>query len=114
MKKKAEQFMARQGDVLITRVRSIPRDAKKRARDNGRVILAYGEATGHAHAIADSPAKPRAELFDVLETELTFLCVDEVSHLVHDEHGTIELAPGNYQITRQREYAPEAPRYVGD
>jgi hypothetical protein len=34
--------------------------------------------------------------------------------LVHDEHGTIELAPGDYRVTRQREYAPEVNRWVGD
>lgn len=128
----AEQVMYRQGDVLITRVAAIPGDAKERKRDNGRVILAYGEVTGHAHAIADSPQHPRAALFDVparngssvgtrsvdgaiADTDLmTFLRVDELSELVHDEHSMIVLAPGDYRVTRQREYQPEAPRWVGD
>ena len=43
----------RQGDVLILRVNSVPDGLKVEPRDNGRVILAYGEVTGHAHAIAD-------------------------------------------------------------
>ena len=33
---------------------AIPEAAKPVARDHGRVVLAYGEATGHAHAIASA------------------------------------------------------------
>lgn len=127
-KKPIEQQMYRQGDVLMTRVAAIPPDAKQRARENGRVILAHGEATGHAHVIDDTLQHVRATLFDVPgrggrpvggaiatgDQMMTFLRVDEVSQLVHDEHGSIELAPGDYRVTRQREYQPEAPRYVGD
>lgn len=43
----------RQGDVLVERVDSLPSRLTKVARENGRVILAHGEVTGHAHAIAD-------------------------------------------------------------
>jgi hypothetical protein len=43
----------RQGDVFLERVASIPKGAKPVKRDAGRVVLAYGEVTGHAHAIAD-------------------------------------------------------------
>lgn len=44
--------MLRQGDVLLVEVtEEIPAEAKKVERDHGRVVLAYGEATGHAHAI---------------------------------------------------------------
>ena len=45
-------FHVRQGDVLALGVEAIPEDAKPVTRDRGRVILAYGEVTGHAHAIA--------------------------------------------------------------
>ena len=41
----------RQGDVWIERSEHrLSRNAKPRARDRGRVILAYGEVTGHARA----------------------------------------------------------------
>jgi hypothetical protein len=49
---KTQQF--RQGDVLVQRVTSIPEGDTAVARDNGRVVLAYGEVTGHAHAIAEA------------------------------------------------------------
>jgi hypothetical protein len=55
-----ELLMMRQGDVLVQRVGNIPKAAKAIRRDAGRVILAYGEVTGHAHAIAE----PECELLE--------------------------------------------------
>ena len=46
-------MLYQQGDVLIESVEAIPPNALPRARRNGRHILAEGEATGHAHAVAD-------------------------------------------------------------
>ncbi len=43
----------RQGDVLIERVGSLPAKLVTIAREQGRVILAHGEVTGHAHAISE-------------------------------------------------------------
>jgi hypothetical protein len=43
--------LIRQGDVFLSPVVAIPKSAKKTKRDDGRVVLAYGEVTGHAHAI---------------------------------------------------------------
>jgi hypothetical protein len=39
--------MYRQGDVLIIPVAGIPDDSEPIARENGRIILAHGEVTGH-------------------------------------------------------------------
>lgn len=43
----------RQGDVLLTPVSSLPAGCTEVPHDKGRIVLAYGEVTGHAHAIAD-------------------------------------------------------------
>lgn len=43
----------RQGDVLLKQAAAVPPDAILVPDDRGRVVLAYGEVTGHAHAIAD-------------------------------------------------------------
>lgn len=103
--------MYRQGDVLIVPVRSIPREVEPVARDAGRVVLAYGEVTGHAHAISDK----RAALFRDPKLMAVFMSVSgEAVALEHDEHETINIPPGNYQIVRQREYSPEAIRNVAD
>jgi len=111
--KKLVPFHARQGDVLITRIASLPASLNKVPRDSGRVILAYGEVTGHSHALADK----HCELFTptVPGASVTYLEITEaIAALTHDEHATIQLEPGVYEITRQREYSPEAIRNVAD
>jgi hypothetical protein len=96
----------RQGDVLIRRVDSIPTGAKLVKRDEGRIVLAYGEVTGHAHAIMDR----EAELLTVPDVDARFLRIMASSgvELRHEEHATIKLPAGNYEIVQQREYTPEA------
>ena len=92
--------MVRQGDVLLVPVDAIPEKARPVARDNGRVVLAYGEATGHAHAISSAAA---TQLHDDIER---YLRLTAVATLQHEEHAAIELAPGSYRIVIQREYVP--------
>ena len=110
--KKNQQTHYRQGDVLIERIALLPANLKSLPRERGRVILAHGEVTGHAHALE----APHCELFvSEAEAGVTFLEVREaVAALKHDEHATINLAPGAYRVTRQREYSPEAIRNVAD
>lgn len=107
-----EQFMARQGDVLIIRVPALPKGLVPIAREADRVVLAHGELTGHAHAIKDE----RAALFRDPKLAAVFMQVmgDAPVALEHDEHSTIHLPPGNYQVIRQREYQPDAIRDVAD
>jgi hypothetical protein len=104
--------MYRQGDVLIVPVKSIPKTAELVAREGGRVVLAHGEVTGHAHAIKDV----RAALFRDPKLAAIFMRIsgDTPVALKHDEHDTIQLPPGDYQVIRQVEYTPEAIRNVAD
>ncbi len=98
----------RQGDVFIERVNSIPEDLTPVARDNGRTVLAYGEVTGHAHAIHEE-----VELFEEREGRF-YLKADVEATVVHEEHGPITLDPGMYRVTRQREYTPARIVFVAD
>lgn len=100
--------MFRQGDVIVIPVQEIPEAATPVERDNGRVILAYGEVTGHAHAITNRMAK----YFE--EEGQNFLELAEPATLDHEEHDTIHLPAGKYQVIRQREYSPDAIRNVAD
>lgn len=106
-------FTARQGDLLIRRVPAIPAGLTEVPLDEGRVILAYGEVTGHAHAV-DGEVQLLAA--DLEEMEQRFLRVEgeHGAEVVHEEHGTITLPPGDYEVRRQREYAPEASQLVAD
>lgn len=102
----------RQGDVLIRRVQSIPGQTEPIARDNGRIVLAYGEVTGHAHAIVDEAAE-----LVITDTNERFLRIMNQSgvELRHEEHATITLPAGDYRVVQQREYvAPEIVRQVMD
>jgi len=105
----------RQGDVLVQRIADRPRVGKD-AREHGRVVLAHGEVTGHAHevvAATKTTTAPPAQFFEEPDgTRVLF--VDQPCVLVHQEHGPIALAPGCYRVTRQREYAPDAIRTVAD
>ena len=104
--------MFRQGDVLIVPVAKLPDGLQSIKREKGRVILAHGEVTGHAHAIKDK----RAALFRDPKLAAIFMHVsgDAPVALEHDEHDTIAVPPGAYQVIRQREYSPEAIRNVAD
>lgn len=88
--------MARQGDVLLTPVAKLPKGAKPQTHD-GPAVLAYGEVTGHAHTVE------RGQLYTDGEG-LTYLTVEELTEVRHQEHGAIALDPGVYRVTRQREW----------
>ncbi|MEV6978861.1 hypothetical protein [Kitasatospora sp. NPDC093806] len=108
--------MFRQGDVLMVpvgetavpgRVAGLaaqPRDAR------GRLVLALGEVTGHAHAVV-GPGELRREpgLFGA-----AWLHLPDGGRVVHEEHAAIPLPKGWYRVVRQREYVPGAVRMVAD
>lgn len=106
----------RQGDVLVQQVRRRT-PAGKDLREGGRVILAHGEVTGHAHEVIEERGfdfeLPPAQFFEEPGGR-RFLFVERPCALVHQEHGPIQLAPGCYEVTRQREYAPDEIRNVAD
>ncbi|HUD75312.1 MAG TPA: hypothetical protein VMQ76_09595 [Terracidiphilus sp.] len=105
-----KKIQYRQGDVFLERIgdyKAAPA-AQAEAAQDGRVILAHGEVTGHHHSVAESDA----EL--VKEGERMLLHVERQTALEHQEHGAIVLEPGVYEVRRQREYSPEAIRNVAD
>ncbi|MCX5210808.1 hypothetical protein OG689_16180 [Kitasatospora sp. NBC_00240] len=108
--------MYRQGDVLIVPVEEAavpqrvaglpgqPRDAR------GRLVLALGEVTGHAHAVV-GPGELRREPGPFATA---WLHLPEGGRVVHEEHAVIPLPRGWYRVVRQREYLPGAVRVVAD
>lgn len=96
----------RQGDVLLVEVPSLPSSWEPIPRAAGRIILARGEATGHAHAIDDDAV----DLIRSTEDWTRYLLVrgPEPAALVHEEHDTIRVRPGLYVVRQQREFR-EAP-----
>ena len=89
----------RQGDVLLLAVQGLP-DGADPERRSGRIVLAEGEATGHAHAIAE----PDARAFT--HEGQRYLLTKSIAQLVHEEHAPIEVPPGTWRVVIQREYEP--------
>ncbi|WP_371523004.1 hypothetical protein [Kitasatospora sp. NBC_01300] len=108
--------MYRQGDVLIVPVEECavpPRVAALavQPRDGrGRMVLALGEVTGHAHAVV-GPGELRREAGPF---GAGWLHLPEGGRVVHEEHAAIPLPKSWYRVVRQREYTPGAVRVVAD
>ncbi len=105
----------RQGDVLIMRVESIPADTIDITPQDGPIVLAYGEVTGHSHAFS------RGVVALLERGPRRYLRVTEEATIVHEEHDPITLAPGLYETRDakghgivQVEYTPTELRIVGD
>ena len=84
------------------------RGRKRRAvaRVSGRLVLREGEATGHAHVVADA----HAELVTANEAEELYLLVlGRRAELRHEEHDTLLVPRGSYVVRRQREWDDVAP-----
>lgn len=123
----------RQGDVLLTPVQALPQGCVEVPNDKNRIVLAYGEVTGHAHAIADhitrrqaapgaadeiadaaiARAKSKARLLQAPNGE-RFLEVTETVNLRHEEHTPHAIPPGIYKLPVQVEYTPSELRRVED
>ena len=93
--------MFRQGDVLLVPVATMP-EGRPVAPEDGRLVLARGEATGHHHSVAVEDG----ELIDAAEG--VFVRIMMATPLQHQEHDAITLEPGVYRVLRQREYVPGA------
>ena len=101
----------RQGDVFFERVDSIPDGLSVQKRDNrGRIVVAEGEATGHAHAISD----PDVICFVDARGDMYLEVGEQSVEVQHEEHGTLTLNQGIYKAFGQREYSPEEIRRVID
>lgn len=109
----AEATQVRQGDVFLDPVapKSLPKGLRPVARDSrGRLVLAEGEVTGHAHAILDADAV----LYEAAGVVERYLEVKSPVTLRHEEHGAITLVPGWYVQRPQWEYDEAEERRVLD
>jgi hypothetical protein len=105
----------RQGDVLFKEITRLP-DGDRKKRDNATV--AYGEVTGHSHALAleDRDAAEVIEIGDGLFVHVSAegIGIEGEVAFIHEEHGPVTLPPGNYEVVIQREYEPSGIRSVQD
>lgn len=94
--------MIRQGDVLLVPVEPrILEGCNTVDRVDGRIVLAEGEVTGHAHVVKEE----LSELY-VADSGDVFLQNGAEADLTHEEHDTITLPPGTFKVIQQKEYDP--------
>src|SRR4051812_31097120 len=97
--------IVRQGDVLLVPIEAEPRRVGPARRDDGALVVAAGEVTGHAHVVSGD-----ADLLDVytgaaglyVKRGLLVRVGGAGARLVHEEHDAVPLAPGLYRVHRQR------------
>ncbi len=108
-------MLIRQGDVLLQPVPiSLVPTGRSVPRHDGRLVLATGELSGHAHVVRDE----HAELVTREGARELFLLVHGApTTLTHEEHSALTVPPGAYRVVRQREYVPvpeQDERYAYD
>ena len=109
--KKIMMKQYRQGDLLLVEIDRPSRTGKPINPQDGRVILARGELSGHAHAIQNGDG--HAKFFEGAG-DRRYLQMTEIGRLEHEEHGAIVLEAGWYEVRRQREYDPMGTVSTGD
>lgn len=105
MKKLGKYYQ--QGDVILKKIDKLPEGCSPL---KGKV-LQLGEVTGHKHQFSETDA---VKLFvdpefagqeaSITPDEGKFLVVDNVAYLRHEEHNTITVDPGIYQVDIVREF----------
>lgn len=113
---KMKHTQIRQGDVLVKRIQPI-NISTEAPRENDKIVLAHGEVTGHAHAIAARGRKSTESTVTRQDAPLvvsTLEIAEALAELQHEEHATAKLEQGHFEVIRQREYSPAAIRNVAD
>lgn len=96
----------RHGDVLLAPINQLPRHAQAKTG----AILARGEVTGHSHRILESH---QVQMYSAGTDTYLEIHSPRVT-LIHEEHHALKLERGFYKVWMQREYRPDANRWVED
>ena len=91
-------MLYQQGDVLIEGVTVLLDGLKRVKRTKRGLVLAEGEATGHAHVIADDGV----ELYE--RDGVLYLSVKNGATVTHEEHKPVTLPAGDFIVRKVREY----------
>lgn len=89
-------------------------------REDGRVVLAHGEVTGHAHAITSKSATLYAPKgsdvsdADALRMGTRILAAKRPVALTHEEHSRIDIPTGEWGVRIQRQFDEGVARPVED
>lgn len=111
----------RQGDVLLVRIdeKEITGEHRVVPREGGRVVLALGESSMHAHVFRDpGVCMLRSEGIGDAVVTVKALCdlITEGGEIApgRPRHDPVSVPPGAYKLVVQREWAGEEVRTVAD
>ena len=99
-----QKKMWRQGDVLLRQIQTFPKGLKEKDK-----ILAHGEVTFHTHRFEDEHTKV------LTDGNQQYVVLEQPAELIHEEHESLEIPKGVYEVVIQREYdVVEGARRVMD
>ena len=98
---------------MLRRVDKLPKNVKPAKMFGSKFHVGHSE-TGHNHTTLAT----KTIMYDTDDILVSYLEVKESTQLVHerdfDTHEPLTLAPGLYEVRRQREFSPEGWRQVAD
>jgi hypothetical protein len=94
--------------MIMTLFDIILAQGEPETRKQGRLIIGEGEATGHAHAVTNKEA-------DIMVLDnVRWLLAPEPVEVLHEEHETITVPPGVYELRWQMVFERGQNRKVLD
>ena len=100
----------RQGDVLLVRAQDQDATEPESIASDGSTVLAHGEVTGHRHRLERA-----SEAQALTGSRIRQLLVGLDAPLIHEEHKTVVIPAGRYDLPRQVEWTDALePRQVAD
>ena len=96
----------RHGDVIIKAITKREyNEIMEASPAKNDYVVAYGEATGHHHALQAKTGTAQVLVNSDNQQAVAF-SVKQDTKLTHEEHNTIEIPKGYYQVEFEREYNP--------
>ncbi len=97
---KDKRQIIRQGDVMLVPIENLPGTLTTVPAEEGRLIIAHGEVTGHHHSFA---------MYDQISLFREdgsgggmFVMAYAPTKLEHQEHAALVVDPGAWEVRRQR------------
>lgn len=91
----------RHGDVVIKPITRLPNSLSSEAILANKLVVAYGESTGHSHVL-----KCAEPIYYYRDGGKLYFELTDIGTLTHQEHKTITIEPGSFEIEIERERDP--------
>jgi hypothetical protein len=115
-------WQVRQGDVFIERAQAGDRcpAGQDVAREQGAIVLAYGESSGHRHQLRAKGSKlferGSARMLEITAKggAIIDVATDRGEKMPRPRHDEIPIGNGTFEVIKQREWTADEERQVAD